>query len=375
MPKVSLFAVRAVFLLGAQVMAIHSASAQAYECRYDDAQEDSYLEVDPKKGTYRSVPTSPNEDSHIEASVAAEAMFFEDKGAIAGIRHVLGMQQGQEILGGDTYLSTFYISADGKFVEVLDGTAKRGTCKKQQMEAEAAPAISLSGDPLSHPWDRGDTAVVLDPYKGNSIDWNMVKTDPRVAAVIHKASQGMTSDQKYAERKKVATKLGYAWGSYHLLTTANVTQQIDHYLSIVGDEAKESRAIDVECLGGTTSCQSGSFKVSFASIEAALRRVKEKTGHFPLLYANHSVATTLSARWKDSSEFADVRLWYARFKKNVTDFPTGPWKSYTLWQFSSEINCTPSSCPYRVPGTQRDMDLNIYFGTPEELKNNWPLEQ
>jgi len=52
----------------------------------------------------------------------------------------------------------------------------------------------------------------------------------------------------------------------------------------------------------------------------------------------------------------------------VTDFPTGVWQRYTLWQFSSEI--LPQ---LRVPGTKADMDINVFNGSVEQLKAQWPL--
>lgn len=29
--------------------------------------------------------------------------------------------------------------------------------------------------------------------------------------------------------------------------------------------------------------------------------------------------------------------------------------------------------PYMVPGTRHDMDANVFFGTPEQLRARWPL--
>jgi GH25 family lysozyme M1 (1,4-beta-N-acetylmuramidase) len=365
---VLLAAIGTTTLIGASV----SAFAEPYECSYDKSEEAGpHLEIDPANSIYRSL-------EHIEGSPRYEIKFMESNGSAAAVIKYLGTMQGENQIDDTTSVSTFILSEDGKFVEVGNsGQLSTGTCIKASVAGgdTAAKKTELSGNPFSRPWDNPDTAIVLDPYAGNSIDWDQVATDKRVAAVIHKASQGVKTDDKYSDRKQQALAKGYAWGSYHLLTTANATTQIDHYLSLVGTEATESRAVDVECLQGESSCQVQSFKVSYATIEAALRRVKEKTGHFPLVYANHSVATKLSARWKDKAEFSDVKLWYARFKNNVTDFPTGPWSSYSIWQFSSEINCTASSCPYRVPGTQRDMDLNVYFGTAAQLKASWPLER
>src|SRR5262249_22630461 len=112
-------------------------------------------------------------------------------------------------------------------------------------------ANAASAGEFSAPWAQTDTAIVMDPFQGNSIDWDKVQTDPRVVAVIHKASQGLLSDSKYQQRKSDATARNFLWGSYHLLTTADITSQVDHYLQIVGSNANEVRAVDVECLAGS----------------------------------------------------------------------------------------------------------------------------
>jgi GH25 family lysozyme M1 (1,4-beta-N-acetylmuramidase) len=238
----------------------------------------------------------------------------------------------------------------------------------------ATPASGLASE-FSQPWNDVDAAIVLDPFAGNAIDWDKVATDRKVVAVIHKASQGLGRDAKYGSRRSEATRRGYLWGSYHLLTTADAGAQIGNYLAVTGNHPEETYAIDVECLDTSGACQSPAFKVSLAQVEAALREMKQRTGRLPLVYANHSVATALSARWSGKPEFRDVQLWYARFKATVSNFPRSPWTTYAIWQFSSEINCTPAACPYRVPGTARDMDLNVFHGTPKQLRAAWPLNK
>jgi len=240
--------------------------------------------------------------------------------------------------------------------------------------AVATPACSVASE-FSQPWKDVDAAIVLDPFAGNLIDWDKVATDKKVAAVIHKASEGLGQDAKYGSRRTEATRRGYRWGSYHLLTTADVGAQIGNYLTATGIHPEETYAIDVECLDTSSACKRPAFKVSVAQVEAALRAVKQRTGRLPLVYANHSVATVLSRSWTGKPEFRDARLWYARFKATVSDFPTGPWSTYAIWQFSSEINCMPTACPYRVPGTASDMDLNVFHDTPEQLRAAWPLNK
>jgi hypothetical protein len=95
-----------------------------------------------------------------------------------------------------------------------------------------------------------------------------------------------------------------------------------------------------------------------------------------MVYANQAVVRQISDIYRKDKVFSKTPLWYARFKSDVTDFPTKTWDVYTLWQFSSEINCKPDhpeDCLYRVPGTQSDMDVNVYRGTVDELRANWPF--
>jgi hypothetical protein len=63
--------------------------------------------------------------------------------------------------------------------------------------------------------------------------------------------------------------------------------------------------------------------------------------------------------------------------RSVTDFSLGTWQTYALWQFSSEQNCSAANrpaCLYTVPGTEYDMDVDVYNGTIEELRSKWPFD-
>jgi lysozyme len=211
------------------------------------------------------------------------------------------------------------------------------------------------------PWKEPTVALVNDPYNGNSIEWDKLATEERVVAVIHKATIGTTRlDPGYAKRKEEALRRGYLWGSYHWGVAGNPEKQADFYIDTVKPAANELMALDLEDAQSTTL-----MNVDEAIV--FINRVKERTGRYPVLYTNHSSAKLISARYKDSV-FVHTPLWYARFKAKVTDFPTGVWTSYTLWQFSSEIK---PQLP--VPGTESDMDINVFNGTPEQPKAAWPL--
>lgn len=213
------------------------------------------------------------------------------------------------------------------------------------------------------PWKDPKVALVIDPYYGNAIDWDKLKTEPRVVAIIHKATIGTAKlDPSYIKRKEEARKRGYLWGSYHWGVTGHPKRQADFYIDTVKPQPDELIALDLE----------DAHSNRLMNVDEAIifvERVKARTGRYPVLYTNHSSAKVISEKYK-KSVFVHTPLWYARFKSKVTDFPRGIWPTYTLWQFSSEI--LPQ---IRIPGTKRDMDINVFNGNAEQLKAAWPLSK
>jgi lysozyme len=234
----------------------------------------------------------------------------------------------------------------------------------------ASSTASLAQSPeFNEPWKNPKIAIAIDPFEGNDIDWDMLSTDTRVVAVIHRATIGDRVDRKYAERKIEAKKRGYKWGAYHFGKPGEPIKQADFFLATVKPEKDELIALDLESEDATKH-------MSFDDARIFITRIKEKTGRYPFVYANNLVTKAIADHYGEDDVFAKTRLWYARFKRTVTDFPAGTWKTYTLWQFSSEINCSSekrSACLYTVRGTEYDMDVNVYNGTIEELRSKWPF--
>lgn len=222
---------------------------------------------------------------------------------------------------------------------------------------------------FNQPWKDDRAAIVIDPFQGNEVDWDQLATEPRMVGIIHRATIGDRMDTRYAERRDEAKRRGLKWGSYHLGKPGNPIKQADFYLKTTRPTSEEVMALDIESLNPATD-------MSLANARRFIRRIKKKTGRYPLVYANQLVTNAISDKFGRDKVFSKTHLWYARFKSHVTDFPTKTWDRYTLWQFSSEINCTPADlerCLFRVPGTQTDMDVNVYRGTVEELKAKWPF--
>jgi len=223
---------------------------------------------------------------------------------------------------------------------------------------------------FSEPWKNPDIALAIDPFEGNSIDWEQLATDKRVVAIIHRATIGFRADTKYAERKIEAKKRGYKWGAYHFGKPGDPVKQADFFLETIKPEADDLIALDIDGLDTTKH-------MSFEEAREFMKRIKDKTGRLPVVYANNEVTKAIAGQYGEDDVFARTHLWYARFRKNVPDFPSGTWKTYILWQFSCEMNCDPakrSACLYTVPGTEYDMDVDVFNGTISELRRAWPLD-
>jgi lysozyme len=221
---------------------------------------------------------------------------------------------------------------------------------------------TLAASSLDQPWSDPNSALVLDPYHGNSINWEKLKTDSRVMAIIHKATTGTSVvDPAYFERKLEARQRGYLWGSYHWGVAGHPREQADFYLDRVQPGTDELIALDLEDVSAP-KLMNASDALLF------IKRIHERTGRYPLIYGPHSTAQIITNSFRDS-EFAKTRLWYARYKSHVNDFPAGVWTSYTLWQFSSEV-----LVQIHIAGTQPDMDVSVFNGSAEKLRSEWPLD-
>jgi len=236
----------------------------------------------------------------------------------------------------------------------------------------------------SQPWTDPKNALIVDAYELNTIDWTAFLQDKRIAGFISKASDGLpesfscTGDhggdtvahcrtmwRKYAvsrelfqTRRILAKSNGLLWGAYHLGRPGNPIDQANHFLDYADPQPDELMVLDIDGMDAT----------QFMSLDDAqifVAHIKVRTGRYPILYVNHNRGTyPLLSR---------LPLWYARYKPDVKDtFPLGNWDNYAIWQFASSDNCSEKSCPYRVPGTLTDIDVNVVPMTKVQLAKIWP---
>src|ERR1700730_11770409 len=143
---------------------------------------------------------------------------------------------------------------------------------------------------FNEPWKNPNIALAIDPFEGNDINWDQLATDTRVVAIIHRATIGDRKDRKYAERRDEAKKRGYKWGAYHFGKPGDPIKQADFFLDTVKPEADELIALDLESVDATKH-------MSFDDARAFIKRIKEKTGRYPLIYANNEVTKAISQQY------------------------------------------------------------------------------
>ena len=228
--------------------------------------------------------------------------------------------------------------------------------------AAVAAAPAAAQDAHDRPWTLPNPVIVIDPYSGNSVDWTKVATDANVKAVIHRAYYGLTPDSKFVARAAAARAKGLRYGAYLLGRPGDPIRQADALIAVAAATGTKFLALDIENLDPRLS-------MTLANAIRFIDRVHARTGRYPALYVNYSTYRHINANYPASSVFAKTPLWVARFRNQVGAMNPKIWPDYTFWQFSSEINCTPATpaCLYRVPGTGRDMDVNIFNGSEADL--------
>lgn len=256
--------------------------------------------------------------------------------------------------------------------------------------AVAAPAAAPASD-FVEPWKNPERALVIDAYEYNSIDWPALVSDKRIVGFINKASDGLAppygctggetelrlckalwkrhavARELFQTRRTLAKALGLEWGAYHLARPGNPVEQADNFIDFADPAPDDLLALDIED-------NDPEKWMSLEDAEEFVRQVHRRAGRFPILYTNGTTARHIAEHRDRYRLLSRLPLWYARYKPEIgTHFPKGNWHGYALWQFSAQANCGKRQCPYRVPGTPDDIDVNVAPMTAAELRGRWPF--
>ncbi|MCF6322124.1 MAG: glycoside hydrolase family 25 protein, partial [Rhizobiaceae bacterium] len=255
-------------------------------------------------------------------------------------------------------------------------------------------SLSAFSSEFNSPWRDKTRGLVIDAYDKNIIDWRRMTKDRRIVGFIAKASDGLSARygcksagnktkialcrktwsnyslkrELFNTRRIIAKSLGLKWGAYHLGRAGNPIAQANHFIDFAKPGPDDLIALDIE--HGT-----GEKWISLKDGEIFARHIKKILGRYPMLYTNHATAKMIAADRQKYPILSRLKLWYPRYRPSIKNvFPLGNWENYTLWQFSVGINCTKRHCPYRVPGTRRDIDVNVTGLSIEALRKAWPFD-
>ncbi|XP_014279503.1 uncharacterized protein YegX-like [Halyomorpha halys] len=199
--------------------------------------------------------------------------------------------------------------------------------------------------------------TVVDLSHWNNVDFIKAKDDG-IVAVVHKATQGVSGvDRTYAPRRILAEKEGLLWGAYHFGTKGNPVKQADHFLQTVGDTKGVLLMLDVE--------ENKGDEMSPSEAEEFVKRIKEKTGRYPMLYGNRYFLQAYNLE-----NLKKCSLWIAHYWVSGAFVPIIPkhWSSWTLWQYTDgKVGGSPKTVNGIGP-----VDRNCYNGSLQELRNLWP---
>lgn len=172
-----------------------------------------------------------------------------------------------------------------------------------------------------------------------------------ILGVIHKCTQGASYvDTMYVKRRKLATDAGLLWGAYTFNTGQPVVEQVANFLSHAEPDENTLMCLDFE--------DNPSSNMSLVQAKQFLDMADRKLGRKLVLYSGNRIKDLLGNQF--DFFFASHRLWLAQYGPKAV--PQNSWKKTWLWQYSEHG---------MLPGTDGNVDLNFYGGSPSDLATEW----
>jgi GH25 family lysozyme M1 (1,4-beta-N-acetylmuramidase) len=220
--------------------------------------------------------------------------------------------------------------------------------------------------------DPTQACLVADFYHLNPVNftklaaanWNGVKCP----AVIMKCSQGATyADPLYAQRVGQARAVGLLVAPYAFNTGEDVAAQLSEFLTHAHLDDQMGGWLDFE-----------DNRASPMTLDQALEfmdRYDQATGRSCGMYAGNRIKETVSRATQAQRDFlAAHAFWGCEYgpefvMKDYNGHPL-PWDTPFLWQFTGD---GAGPLPHTLDGLEQGADLSIFRGSPDVLRNAWPL--
>lgn len=188
-------------------------------------------------------------------------------------------------------------------------------------------------------------------YQGN-IDWEVLQANKETDFPLHfvfmKATEGGDhGDDTFNSNFKKARDYGFIRGAYHFFTPrTDALKQADFFIRTVKLKSGDlPPVLDVELSGNKSK------RELQKSIKRWLDRVEAHYGVKPILYTSYKFKT----HYLDDEAFDEYPYWIAHYYVDSVKYE-GQWH---FWQHT-DIGT--------VPGINHDVDLNVFNGSLDELK-------
>ncbi len=195
------------------------------------------------------------------------------------------------------------------------------------------------------------TGIDISHHQGD-IDWDELKSEDLYFVFIKATEGGDFKDKRYSINSKNALENNMLVGAYHYFSFCKSAQeQFDNYVSTVGDlDQMLPPVIDLEYDG---HCNSGIPKEKLlAELKPFIELLKAHYNRSPIIYLNKSFYEKYI-----EGELEEVHLW-------IRDIYFEPElnhnKRWDFWQYSNRG---------RLNGIEGPVDLNVFYGSLEELKS------
>ncbi|WP_028591111.1 glycoside hydrolase family 25 protein [Paenibacillus massiliensis] len=192
-------------------------------------------------------------------------------------------------------------------------------------------------------------------YQG-TVDWRKVRAAGKSFAFI-KATQGSTyRDPNYTTNVKGARAAGVLDGAYHFVdatSTEEAVRQAQNFAKALQDEGGASSFAFPPVMDYENNPANLSKPQINAIAKSFLNELERLTGRKPMIYTGNSFANQFDA------SLGSYTLWIARYSTTRVPADTPAWKQWDFWQYSDSG---------RVNGIQGAVDLNVYRGTEQELR-------
>jgi lysozyme len=220
---------------------------------------------------------------------------------------------------------------------------------------------------------------VADFSHWNPVNFTQIKA-AGIIGVVLKATQGTNSrDPVYKSRYAAAKQMGFLVGAYDFATGDPIPQNVASFLDCANLAPEDAAVLDFE--NDDASQMTGDQAYQFIDM------VNQKRGQACWIYGRSRFIDPNPAtkrpwidpqnpKWIDMAKYTP--LWQSRYlgsqpADNNALFaatpPVAPWTANFGVQYTGD-GVGPT--PHQIPGLENGADLNVFLGTPAQIKAAWP---